>query len=133
LWLTSKTRPDLIFLDIHLPGKNGYEILQELDIVPVIIFTTAFDEYALKFFEFNTINYLLKPISEERLEKAILKVEAGLKQKFNHQDEGKLLLTDRIFVKDRNRSWFVTLVEIRIFQSQVIIPKSSSIRNGRLF
>jgi two-component system LytT family response regulator len=118
LQLIKQTSPDLIFLDIHLPGKNGFEILQDLDIVPAIIFTTAFDQYALKSFEFNTIDYLLKPISPERLEKAILKVEALLSRKTDSRTEDKLQLTDRIFVKDRNRSWFVTLAEIRIFESQ---------------
>jgi len=117
LQLIKQTKPDLIFLDIHLPGKNGFEILQELDTVPVIIFTTAFDQYALKSFEFNTIDYLLKPISAERLEKAIRKAEAT-QQKTDTRIEDKLQLTDRIFVKDRNRSWFVTLAEIRIFESQ---------------
>jgi two-component system LytT family response regulator len=118
LQLIKQTSPDLIFLDIHLPGKNGFEILQDLDIVPAIIFTTAFDQYALKSFEFNTIDYLLKPISPERLEKAILKVEALLSRKTDSRTEDMLQLTDRIFVKDRNRSWFVTLAEIRIFESQ---------------
>jgi two-component system LytT family response regulator len=118
LQLIKQTSPDLIFLDIHLPGKNGFEILQDLDIVPAIIFTTAFDQYALKSFEFNTIDYLLKPISPERLEKAILKVEALLSRKTDSRTEDKLQLTDRIFVKDRNRSWFVTLAEIRILESQ---------------
>jgi two-component system LytT family response regulator len=118
LQLIKQTSPDLIFLDIHLPGKNGFEILQDLDIVPAIIFTTAFDQYALKSFEFNTIDYLLKPISPERLEKAILKVEALLSRKTDSRTEDKLQLTDRIFVKYRNRSWFVTLAEIRIFESQ---------------
>ena len=117
LQLIRQTKPDLIFLDIHLPGKNGFEILQELDTVPIIIFTTAFAQYALKSFEFNTLDYLLKPISAERLEKAIRKAEAT-QQKTDTGIEDKLQLTDRIFVKDRNRSWFVTLAEIRIFESQ---------------
>ena len=118
LQLIKQTNPDLIFLDIHLPGKNGFEILQELDPVPVIIFTTAFDQYAFKSFDFNTVDYLLKPISAERLKKAILKAEALLKHKSDSLSEDRLKLTDRIFVKDRNRSWFVTVAEIRIFESQ---------------
>jgi two-component system LytT family response regulator len=81
LKLIKQTTPDLIFLDIHLPGKNGFEILQELDIVPVVIFTTAFDQYALKSFEFNTVDYLLKPISSDRLGKAILKAETSIRTK----------------------------------------------------
>jgi len=118
LQLIRQTKPDLIFLDIHLPGKNGFEILQELDTVPIIIFTTAFAQYALKSFEFNTVDYLLKPISAERLEKAIRKADATLNQKTDVLIEDKLQLTDRIFIKDRNRSWFVTLAEIRIFESK---------------
>jgi two-component system LytT family response regulator len=118
LELIKQTRPDLIFLDIDLPGKNGFEILQELDIVPVTIFTTAFDQYALKSFEFNTVDYLLKPISSDRFDKAIAKAEVFLKNQLDVQTEHKLQLTDRIFIKDRNRSWFVTLAEIRLFESQ---------------
>lgn len=116
--LIKQTKPDLIFLDIHLPGKNGFEILQELDLVPVTIFTTAFDQYALKSFEFNTVDYLLKPISSARFEKAILKAEVLIKKNFEAPIQDKLQLTDRMFIKDRNRSWFITLAEIRMFESQ---------------
>jgi two-component system LytT family response regulator len=118
LKLIKQTTPDLIFLDIHLPGKNGFEILQELETVPVVIFTTAFDQYALKSFEFNTVDYLLKPISSDRLGKAILKAETSITNKTDIPLDKKLQLTDRIFVKDRNKSWFVTLAEIRIFESK---------------
>ncbi len=52
--------PDIIFLDIQMPGKNGFELLEELDSVPIVVFTTAYDEYALKAFEFNAMDYLLK-------------------------------------------------------------------------
>jgi two-component system LytT family response regulator len=116
--LIKQTNPDLIFLDIHLPGKNGFEILQELDSVPVTIFTTAFDEYALKSFEFNTVDYLLKPISSARFEKAILKAEMIIKKNVDASTHNKLQLSDQIFIKDRNKSWFVTLAEIRMFESQ---------------
>ncbi len=66
--------PDLIFLDIQMPGKNGFELLEELDSVPTVIFTTAYDEYALKAFEYSALDYLLKPIEPKRLEEAIRKV-----------------------------------------------------------
>ena len=60
--------PDIIFLDIQMPGKNGFELLEELDSVPIVVFTTAYDEYALKAFEFNAMDYLLKPIEPKRLD-----------------------------------------------------------------
>ncbi len=118
LVLINTLKPDLLFLDIHLPGKNGFEILQELDRVPAVIFTTAFDQYAIQSFEYNTIDYLLKPISPERLEKAVLKAEEQLRQtvKTNHRE--KLLENDRIFVKDGKKYWFIPLASIRFFESK---------------
>ncbi|MFO7810496.1 MAG: LytTR family DNA-binding domain-containing protein [Candidatus Delongbacteria bacterium] len=68
-------KPDLIFLDIQMPGMNGFEVLQNIEFIPIIIFTTAYDEYALKAFETNSIDYLLKPVEEERLARAISKLE----------------------------------------------------------
>ena len=70
-----KHKPDLIFLDIQMPGLTGFEMLQQLEDIPLVIFTTAYDEYALQAFETNTIDYLLKPIAPERLEKAISKLQ----------------------------------------------------------
>ena len=67
-------KPDIIFLDIQMPGKNGFEMLEELDSVPTVVFTTAYDEYALKAFEFNAMDYLLKPIEPKRLEDTIKKL-----------------------------------------------------------
>src|ERR1039457_331514 len=61
-------KPDIIFLDIQMPGKNGFEMLEELGSVPPVVFTTAYDEYALKAFEFNPRDFLLKPIEPKRLE-----------------------------------------------------------------
>lgn len=65
--------PDLIFLDVQMPKVNGFEMLELLDNPPSVVFTTAFDEYAVKAFEAHAIDYLLKPISKERLDKAIQK------------------------------------------------------------
>ena len=68
--------PDLIFLDIQMPGKTGFELLEELEKVPKVIFTTAYDEFAIKAFDVNALDYLLKPIQEERLKDTITKVLA---------------------------------------------------------
>src|SRR5215211_1857024 len=67
--------PDLIFLDIQMPGKTGFAMLQELEKSPHVIFTTAYDEYALKAFEVNALDYLLKPIEPRRLADAIHKLQ----------------------------------------------------------
>lgn len=113
-----KEQPDLLFLDIHLPGKNGFDILAELDQVPLVIFTTAFDQYALQAFAYNTIDYLLKPIVPEQLERAISKVEATFQKQEESSRSKKMAFTDRIFVKDGNKCWFVTLGDIRLFESK---------------
>ncbi len=69
-------QPDLIFLDIQMPGKTGFDLLQMLDDVPQVIFTTAYDEYAMKAFEVNALDYLLKPVQPERLRESMNKLAA---------------------------------------------------------
>lgn len=115
--------PDVIFLDIQMPEKTGFELLEELDNVPHVIFTTAYDEYALKAFQVNALDYLLKPIEPKRLEEAInkllLKMEGGSKseQYLTSQNQKKLTLEDQVFVKDGDRCWFVRLSNVRLFES----------------
>lgn len=112
-------KPELLFLDIQMPGKNGFELLEELDNVPQVIFTTAYDEYALKAFEYNALDYLLKPIEPKRLEEAIKKV---IQKKELHEDQFPkveiLTPEDQFFVKDGERCWFVKLEEVRLFESE---------------
>jgi len=72
--IISLLKPDLLFLDIQMPGLNGFEVLSKLDKIPLVIFTTAYDEFALKAFDTNSIDYLLKPIEDERLRQAIEKL-----------------------------------------------------------
>jgi two-component system LytT family response regulator len=112
--------PELIFLDIQMPGKSGFDLLEILDKVPKVIFTTAYDEYALKAFEYNALDYLLKPIEPKRLEDAIRKLEESNKTFIQSSKEVKNILTaeDQVFVKDGEKCWFVKLEKIRLFESE---------------
>jgi two-component system LytT family response regulator len=114
-------RPDLIFLDIQMPGKTGFDLLGELEKAPKVIFTTAFDEFALKAFEVNALDYLLKPIDPNRLSDAIqkLQTELALEQAsiLGGSVRGPLTEADQVFVKDGEKCWFVKLAEIRLFES----------------
>ncbi len=116
-----KLQPDLIFLDIQMPGKSGFDLLSEMDLVPYVIFTTAYDEYALKAFEVNALDYLLKPIEPLRLADTIQKLH-NLEKKENKlstdvTNNKSLSEYDQVFVKDGERCWFVNLNEIRLFES----------------
>ena len=112
-------KPELLFLDIQMPGKNGFELLESLDVVPKVIFTTAYDEYALKAFEVNALDYLLKPIRKERLDECIQKlISDGPAEKTSEEAAGyKLGLKDQVFVKDGDKCWFVRLSDVRLFES----------------
>lgn len=113
--------PDLIFLDIQMPGKTGFDMLVELDKSPHVIFTTAFDEYALKAFEVNALDYLLKPIEPKRLADAVQKLhQVEIKESqadSSNLNQSVLNEDDQVFVKDGERCWFVKLNEIRLFES----------------
>ncbi len=119
------SNPDLIFLDIQMPGKTGFDLLSELDRAPHVIFTTAYDEYALKAFEVNALDYLLKPIEPKRLADAVHKLQtAEIGNGFHAgtattEGGNRSLLTesDQVFVKDGERCWFVKLSEIRLVES----------------
>jgi two-component system LytT family response regulator len=114
-------RPDLIFLDIQMPGKTGFDLLGELEKAPKVIFTTAFDEFALKAFEVNALDYLLKPIDPNRLSDAIQKLQTELQLEqaslIGGSIRGPLTEADQVFVKDGEKCWFVKLAEIRLFES----------------
>lgn len=112
-------KPDLLFLDIQMPGKTGFEMLEELDSVPIVIFVTAYDEYALKAFEYNALDYLLKPIEPKRLEETINKlIEKKRRKIIGELDKENLAETDQVFVKDGEKCWFVKLETIRLFESE---------------
>jgi two-component system LytT family response regulator len=115
-------RPDLIFLDIQMPGKTGFDMLSELERSPQVIFTTAYDEFALKAFEVNALDYLLKPVEPKRLADAIQKLQLSegrseVRQETENVNNSILHESDQVFVKDGERCWFVKLSDIRLFES----------------
>ncbi|WP_339607398.1 LytTR family transcriptional regulator DNA-binding domain-containing protein [uncultured Roseivirga sp.] len=111
-------KPDLLFLDIQMPEKTGFELLESLDNVPEVIFTTAYDEYALKAFDFNALDYLLKPIEPDRLKDALNKLFKRVQpEEVGETEDKKLGPNDRVFVKDGDKCWFVKLENIRLFES----------------
>lgn len=113
-------QPELIFLDIQMPGKTGFELLAELDRSPDVIFTTAYHEYAIKAFEFNALDYLTKPVDPRRLADALQKLQGQdlrRSQTAMQVQTNSLSEHDQVFVKDGERCWFVRLSEIRLFES----------------
>lgn len=115
----SELNPEVIFLDIQMPGKSGFDLLEELDKVPKVIFTTAYDEYALKAFEFSALDYLLKPIEPSRLEESVKKLlEGKRKDKVYNEYHEALTADDQVFVKDGDKCWFVKLEKVRLFESE---------------
>jgi two-component system LytT family response regulator len=142
-------RPDVLFLDIHMPGQTGFDLLASLEgPAPHVIFTTAYDQYALKAFEVNALDYLLKPVSETRLAAALDKIRSlAPAPPLPPAPEPALpLLTaqNQVFVKDGERCWFVKLADIRLFeisggatrvyfeQHQPLIPRSLQQLESRL-
>lgn len=143
LQLIEALKPDLLFLDIQMPDKDGFELLQELENVPEVIFVTAFDQYAMQAFDHNALDYLQKPIREDRLalalERAIKRVDvkADLHKKV-------LSLEHQVFVKDGEDCWFIKLKEVRVLEilgsytriyfeeKKPMIPRSLNYMESRL-
>ncbi len=110
--------PDLIFLDIQMPGKTGFDMLTQLEKAPHVIFVTAYDEYALKAFDVNALDYLMKPVEPKRLAEALLKVRQKEEEEMlSYNNRGVLNEHDQVFVKDGERCWFVKLSDVRLFES----------------
>jgi two-component system LytT family response regulator len=114
-------KPDLIFLDVSMPGMTGFEMLKQLDDVPQVIFVTAFDEHALKAFELQAIDYILKPIDPERLSQAIKRVQSEHAEiddsDFTARVNKLLEPNDKVFIKDGEKCWFIELNRIRMMES----------------
>jgi two-component system, LytTR family, response regulator len=116
-----KLAPALVFLDVQMPGGTGFDLLAQLERLPRVIFTTAYDHYAVKAFEVSAVDYLLKPIEPERLAAALSKVQAAALAAMSStlppnepasKQEGPL---EQIFVRDGLRCWFVPLREVSVF------------------
>ncbi len=120
----NELKPDLVFLDIQMPKITGFEMLELLEHKPQIIFATAYDEYALKAFEFNAADYLLKPYSKERLFEAVDKVAAKIEKEGNISDVAEKVsnfpreeFLDRIVVKDRHKIHIIPVDQVRYIES----------------
>ncbi|MBK7997110.1 MAG: response regulator transcription factor [Blastocatellia bacterium] len=126
--LIEQLQPDLIFLDIQMPGLTGFEVLQALDktIMPAVIFTTAYDEYAVKAFEVNALDYLLKPFDEERFQKALERVNKQNSQNNQYQQLTNLLLQlkkqpnylQRLLIKTAGKIVFIKTDEINWIEAE---------------
>lgn len=113
----AELNPDVIFLDIQMPGKTGLELIEEVSVLPDVVFVTAYDEYAIKAFEVNAYDYLLKPVSPERLAETVKKLT--LKESSERRENTTPLNeNDRVFIKDGEKTWFVQLTNIRLFESE---------------
>ena len=112
--------PDLIFLDVQMPGETGMELLESLEPpAPEVIFTTAYDEFAVKAFELNALDYLLKPVDPARLAAALEKLRAKLGTPAAPTAPAtKLAAEDKVFVREGDRCWFVEVKTIRLLESE---------------
>jgi two-component system LytT family response regulator len=108
--LIERERPDVIFLDIQMPGETGFDLLERVDATFRIIFVTAFDEYAIRAFEVNALDYLLKPVSPARLARSIERLKTARVE--NETSSRPLEYDDHLFLSFDNRSRFLRVSEI---------------------
>lgn len=112
-------KPELIFLDVQMPGADGFSLLEQLEPpLPQVIFTTAYDEFAVKAFEFNALDYLLKPVDPNRLVAALEKLRPGDGAAPAAGAGHRLTLEDKVFVREGDRCWFVPVKNIRLLESE---------------
>lgn len=113
----NELKPDVIFCDIQMPGKTGLELVEEISGAIDVVFVTAYDEHALKAFELNAFDYLLKPVLPQRLAETIKKL--AIKDTVTKVDNNSpLSASDMVFIKDGDKSWFVRMNDIRLFESE---------------
>lgn len=143
--LIEELKPELVFLDIQMPDKDGFELLATMEDVPEVIFITAFDQYAMKAFDHNALDYLQKPVKEDRLSIALEKAREKVLLKAEEEPKNKQLgVKNQVFVKDGEACWFVSLAEIRVLEimgsytriyfkdQKPMIPRSLNYMEGRL-
>jgi two-component system LytT family response regulator len=115
-------RPDLLFLDVQMPGADGFSLLERLEPpLPLVIFTTAYDEFAVKAFEFNALDYLLKPVDPNRLVAALEKIrprDSAPPFEAGGAATHRLTPEDKVFVREGDRCWFVPVKNIRLLESE---------------
>jgi two-component system LytT family response regulator len=113
----NELKPDVIFCDIQMPGKTGLELVEEISGAVDVVFITAHDEHAIKAFELNAFDYLLKPVQPQRLAETIKKL--SIKETSTKIDNNSpLTKNDMVFIKDGEKCWFVKLSDIRLFESE---------------
>ncbi len=113
--LIEAKNPQVVFLDIQMPEKSGFDLLDELTTVPEIVFTTAYSEYAAKAFEVNALDYLVKPIREERFAKSMEKVKQELLK--TSKTRSDFSMHHKIFIKDGEKCFFIPLTDVRYIES----------------
>jgi two-component system LytT family response regulator len=117
--LLERSEPDLLFLDIQMPGRSGLEMLEEFPNPPQTILTTAFDHHALRGFELNAVDYLLKPIAPERLTEALRRVRERIQARALEREKVQSSAAlDQVFVRDGERCWLVRTEEIALLRSE---------------
>ena len=107
---------DLVFLDIQMPGGSGFDVLERLERVPLVVFTTAFDEYAVPAFEVNAFDDLMKPVRPERLASVLDRTRTALTRARDTRPERPPLSTGRVFLRDGERCWIVLWTDIVLFE-----------------
>ena len=112
--LVEELHPELLFLDIQMPGGSGFDLLSRLEHVPQVVFTTAHDEHAVRAFEVNALDYLLKPIDPRRLASTLERVQSA--GAISASRGGSVL--EQLFVRDGSRCWFVPLREVQLLTSE---------------
>lgn len=111
------SKPDLLFIDIQMPGENGLELVRSIKNPPRTVFVTAYDEYATKAFEVNAYDYLMKPIDPDRLEEVYNRLIEENQTPISVQNNSILKAGESVLVRDGDKVWFIKLEEIRYFES----------------
>jgi two-component system LytT family response regulator len=117
--LLAKVKPDLLFLDVQMPGETGMQLLESLEPpAPLVIFTTAFDEFAVRAFELNALDYLLKPVDPARLAAALDRLRSRKVSGGTESPDERLAGEDKVFLREGERCWFVEVKQIRLLESE---------------